>query len=63
METVANQSRTVPLENAGRQLGISPATSYRLFHSGQFPVPVIRVGVKLVVSQAKIDELLGAVPA
>ncbi len=52
------QSRTLSIEDAGAMLGISRPTSYKLARADQFPVPVIRVGRRMVVSRSAIEELL-----
>jgi excisionase family DNA binding protein len=52
-------SRTLNIEQAGAMLGISRPTAYKLARANQFPVPVIRVGKRLVVSREAVDELLG----
>jgi len=52
------QSRTLNIEDAGTMLGISRPTSYKLARADQFPVPVIRVGRRMVVSRSAIEELL-----
>jgi hypothetical protein len=54
------QPRVVPVwPTAGRELGISRPTCYQLARENRFPVPVIRVGHKLMVSRAQLDALLG----
>jgi len=50
---------SVDVPTAGKVFGISKLTAYRLAQTGDFPVPVIRVGRKLVVSQAAILAALG----
>jgi predicted DNA-binding transcriptional regulator AlpA len=52
------QSRTLNIEDAGAMLGISRPTSYKLARADQFPVPVIRIGRRMVVSREAIDALL-----
>ncbi len=52
------QSRTLNIEDAGAMLGISRPTSYKLARADQFPVPVIRIGRRMVVSRQAIDALL-----
>jgi hypothetical protein len=44
---------------AGRLFGLSRDTSYRLVARGEFPVPVIRAGRKIVVSRAALARVLG----
>ncbi|MFG1800208.1 helix-turn-helix transcriptional regulator [Micromonospora carbonacea] len=50
---------SVDVPTAGKAFGISKLTAYRLAQTGDFPVPVIRVGRKLVVSQASLLAVLG----
>ncbi len=52
------QSRTLNIEDAGAMLGISRPTSYKLARADQFPVPVIRIGRRMVVSREAVDALL-----
>lgn len=49
----------VDVPTAGRLFGLSRDTSYRLVARGQFPVPVIRAGRKIVVSRAALARVLG----
>ena len=50
--------RVVPLRDAFRALGVGPTAGYRLARTGQFPVPVIRIGRRLVVPLAPLERLL-----
>jgi predicted DNA-binding transcriptional regulator AlpA len=50
------------LATAGRLLGISRATAYRLAATGDLPVPVIPVGRSLKVPTAPLLALLGLTP-
>ncbi|MFI6759442.1 hypothetical protein ACIBF5_09915 [Micromonospora sp. NPDC050417] len=50
---------SIDVPTAGRAFGISKLTAYKLAQSGDFPVPVLRVGRKLIVTQASILEALG----
>ena len=49
--------RTISVEQAGRRLGIGRSLAYQLARTGQ--IPVLRLGTRLVVPLAKLDELLG----
>ncbi len=51
-------SRILNIEDAGAMLGISRPTSYKLARADQFPVPVIRIGRRMVVSREAVDALL-----
>lgn len=53
---------TVSVEDAGALLGVSRTTAYRLASSGEFPVPVIRVGKKLRIPTAMLADALGLQP-
>lgn len=52
------QSRTVSVEYAALALGIGRTTAFRLVRAGQFPVPTLRVGRRIVVPRAALDRLL-----
>jgi predicted site-specific integrase-resolvase len=52
-------SRTMDIPSAGRALGIGRSLAYELARSGQFPVPVLRLGSKLRVPRAPLEKLLG----
>lgn len=58
MSQIRTESRTVTIEKAGAMLGISRPTSYKLARLDEFPVPVIRLGRRMVVSRQAIEELL-----
>lgn len=47
------------VKSAARRLGISKAHAYNLIRGGQFPVRTIRMGSRIVVPVAALDELLG----
>ena len=48
------------VETAASVLGIGRTTAYSLARSGEFPVPVIRVGKRYVVSVEGLLTVLGA---
>jgi hypothetical protein len=50
---------TVAVPLAGRAFGIGRDTSYRLAAEGAFPVPVLKLGKKLVVTRASLLQALG----
>lgn len=50
---------SVDVPTAGKAFGISKLTAYRLVKSGDFPVPVIYVGRKVVVPRASLLRALG----
>lgn len=48
----------VPIRDVFRALGLGPTAGYRLARHGRLPVPVLRVGRKLVVPAAPLQRLL-----
>ncbi len=57
--TVADIDRqTVNIETAGKILGISRPTAYELARRDALPVPVIRLGHRMVVSKRALEDLL-----
>ena len=52
--------QTVNIEAAGKILGISRPTAYELARRDALPVPVIRLGNRMVVSKRALEELLNA---
>lgn len=50
---------TITIEEAAERLGISRTLAYRLAQHDELPVPVLRLGRRLLVSAAAIDRLLG----
>jgi excisionase family DNA binding protein len=65
MDTVENTSGgatpslTLTMPEAAACLGISKSLAYGLAKSGSFPVPVLRLGRRMVVSRAALMQLLG----
>jgi predicted DNA-binding transcriptional regulator AlpA len=49
---------TLNIEAAGKVLGISRAVAYELARHDQLPVPVIRLGRRMVVSKRALEEVL-----
>ena len=58
METMTSSRRTVTVPEAARQLGISRSFAYQAIARGDFPVPVLRIGGRVVVSRAALDRYL-----
>jgi predicted DNA-binding transcriptional regulator AlpA len=52
--------KTVNIPDAAKVLGISRAAAYQLARRDELPVPVVRLGRRLVVSRLALDELLAA---
>lgn len=50
--------RTVNLRQAAKELGISVPVIYRLAHRDELPVPVTRLGNRMVLSRAALDDVL-----
>jgi len=50
---------SVRIEEAGRAFGISRGLAYRMQREGRFPVPVLRIGRRLVVTRASLLNALG----
>lgn len=59
--TVQPVSReTLNIEDVGKMLGISRAVAYDLARRNKLPVPVIRIGRRMVVSRRALEDLLNA---
>lgn len=52
------ERETVSIEAAGRILGIGRTVAYDLARKDALPVPVIRIGRRMVISKRAIDSLL-----
>lgn len=50
---------TVNIETVAEMLGINRSTAYDLARRDALPVPVIRLGRRMVVSRRALDQLLG----
>lgn len=55
-----NRPETCSVEVAATRLGIGRTLAYQLAREGRFPVPVIRMGRKMVVPTRLLDRLLSA---
>ncbi len=60
IEDVRALGTTTDIVTAAAILGIGRTTGYRLARSGRFPVPVTRIGRKLIVA---VPHLLAAIGA
>ncbi len=58
VDRIAPQRQTMNIETFAKVLGISRARAYELARGDKLPVPVIRFGRRLVVSQRAVEELL-----
>lgn len=60
VEAVRNLGVTTDVETAGAILGIGRTKAYELVRAGEFPIPVLRIGRRIVVPTPAILVLLGA---
>ena len=56
----AEERQTLNIEDVARVLGINRTTAYELAGRDALPVPVIRLGRRMVVSRMALDTLLAA---
>jgi excisionase family DNA binding protein len=49
----------VDVHTTAARLGVHPQTVYELIRRGAFPVPVIRIGRRVLIQKAALDEMLG----
>ena len=60
--TAIPEQRTVSLPYAGRVLGIGKSTAYELAARGEFPVRVLQLGRKKLVSRTELEAYLAGEP-
>lgn len=60
MEAWTYQRGTMSIEEAALRLGIGRAAAYQAAREDRLPVPVIRIGRRLLVSRAAVEALLAA---
>ena len=60
IESTGAERQTINIEDVARRLGINRSTAYELARRNQLPVPVIRLGRRMVVSRHALDALLAA---
>lgn len=60
--TARPEQQTVSLPYAGRVLGIGKSTAYELAARGEFPVRVLQLGRKKLVSRSELDAFLAGEP-
>lgn len=58
MQTATDERRTVTVSEAARQLGISRSFAYQSIARGDFPIAILRIGHRVVVSRAALDRYL-----
>lgn len=52
------ERRTVNIRQFAKEFGISAPVAYQLAHEDRLPVPVIKLGRRMVISRSALDELL-----
>ncbi|MDP9359291.1 MAG: helix-turn-helix domain-containing protein [Chloroflexota bacterium] len=57
-QNAPNERATLTLEEMARRLGVSRSTAYDLAKRDALPVPVIRLGRRIVVSRSALDGVL-----
>lgn len=60
IEAIRALGATTDVQTAGAILGIGRTKSYEMAREGSFPVPVLRIGRRIVVPTPTILTLLGA---
>jgi hypothetical protein len=60
VDAIRGLGATTDVETAGAILGIGRSKSYELARSGRFPVRIVRIGRRYLVSIPSILDLLGA---
>ena len=65
MTTQQSPRQTLDIPEVARALGIDRSTAYALAKEDRLPVPVIRLGRRIVVSRAAVERVLagGGPPA
>lgn len=53
------QRLTMNIDDVAPLLGINRSTAYELIRRGTFPLPVIQLGRRVVISRKAVEELLG----
>lgn len=60
--TAISEKATLTIEEVAKHLGIARSTAFALAKRDALPVPVIRLGRRLVVSRDLIERLLAGEP-
>ena len=50
---------TMNIDDVAPLLGINRSSAYELIRRGSFPLPIIQLGRRVVVSRKAVEELLG----
>ncbi|MGH8935556.1 MAG: helix-turn-helix domain-containing protein [Acidimicrobiia bacterium] len=56
---MADQAATLSVESAARLLGVSRNAAYESISRGEFPVPILRCGRRILVPKLPLFEALG----
>lgn len=60
IDTKETERLTLNIEDVARVLGVNRSTAYELAGRDELPVPVIRLGRRMVVSKRALEDLLTA---
>jgi len=60
IESQAHARQTLNIEAVAIVLGINRSTAYELARRNELPVPVIRLGRRMVVSRRAVEDLLNS---
>lgn len=58
MQTARTDRATATIEEVAAAFGIARSTAYELAKTDRLPIPVIRLGRRLVVARAAMDRVL-----
>lgn len=58
----SSERLTLTVPEVAKLLGLSENSAYTAIARGDFPLPVIRIGRRLLVPRAKVHALLGHTP-
>ena len=58
MQTAPTDRATATIEEVAASFGIARSTAYELAKTDRLPVPVIRLGRRMVVSRTALDRVL-----
>ena len=60
MESTAQQSSVLTVEEAARELGISRVSAYQAVKVGE--IPSVRIGKRILIPKARLRQMLGEPP-
>lgn len=58
-----DQRKTLTVDEAASVLGISAITLYRTIERGECPIPIVRIGRRVLISREGLGALLRGEPA